>query len=170
MTIIVAQKIKNKIILASDNQTSAGWYKLETSTANSLRAKLLKISEDFAIASAGDVKEITIFQRFCQRVKPKSANENDIYDFMVDFKDYCKKTMDNFSFNSAYIIIYNKKIFQIMYWFDVQEKNEYCALWSWMFEALVALDMWWDAIKAVEMAKKFDAYCGWKTMTIELDL
>lgn len=170
MTIIVAKKEKNKIVLACDNQTSFWWYKISTSNDNTNRAKIKKIDESFAIASSGMVQEITIFQRYCERTKPKWDTENDIYDFMIDFKDYCKKTVDGFKFESAYIIVFNKKIFQIFYWYDVQELNNYCALWSWMFEAMVALEMWWDAIKAVEMAKKFDRGCGGETLTLEIDL
>lgn len=168
MTVIIAKREKKKIILACDNQTSWGWYKTDTKTDNSERGKIKQISDSFAIACSWSVQEITIFQRFCERTTPKWSNENDIYDFMVEFKDYCKKTMDKFEFKSWYIIVLSNKIFQVMYWFDVQEKKLHCALWSWMFEAMVALEMWGNAEKAVEMAIKFDRGCGGTIHTIEL--
>lgn len=128
MTIVVAKREEGKIILASDNQTSWGGCKTDTKTSNSERGKIKQIDDQFAIACCGSVEEITIFQRYCESHKPKAVTENAVYDFMIDFKDYCKKGNDKFEFHSAYILVYHGMIFQVMYGYDVQLKNFYSAL------------------------------------------
>lgn len=170
MTIIVAKKEKNKIHLASDNQTTWGDSKLETKNENTNRSKVEKISDDFWIWCSWSVQEITIFHRFCQRTKPKWDTENDIFDFMCEFKDFCEKRIKNFEFNSMYIIVYKWKIFTANWWYNIQEKVKYATAGSWMFCASVAIDMWASAKEAVAMAIKHDLYCGGEVHEIEIEI
>lgn len=168
MTVIVAKREKGKIVLASDNQVTWWEMKLDYTSENSVQAKIYKISNEFAVLCSGRVQEISIFQRYCERSKPKSANENDVFDFMCEFRDFCMKHMTTFSFNSHYIIVFKDKIFDVIRWFEVAERKNHATGGSGLFCANVAIAMWADAIKAVKMAIQFELYCGGEIQTEEI--
>lgn len=169
MTVIVAKREDGNIILAWDNQTTRGWTKLEAKSTNTNRSKVSKINEEYAIGGAWLVEEITIFHRYCQRITPKGSTENDIYDFMVDFKNHCVATMGKFEFNTQYIIVYKSRIFQINYGYHVQEMNDYATIGSGGDCALVAISMGANAVTAVNKAKQFDIGCGGETYYVMIE-
>ena len=170
MTVIVAKfnKKRTKIIIGSDSQTTFGGCKETKEETSSNRGKVLLIEKDYGIACCGRVSEITIFQRYCQRTKPKGSTENDIFDFMMDFKDWATDRQKYFVFQCDYIIVFKGKLFSVLEGYLIEEHFKHIAHGSGHQSAMVALNLGKTVETSVDMAKKFDLYCGGETQIIKV--
>ena len=157
MTVIVAQKTKDSVVLASDRQET--WGRSKSYDVN----KITRVSDDFAVLSSGSSAEASALSRYAKRNRPKAANEEDIYDYIWDFFDYFRKRDSEFQVTGHHIIYYMGRIFSIVGGHLVLEHEDYCALGSGMFAALAAFKLGRDAENAVGIAKEVDLYCGGET-------
>ena len=170
MTVIVAKfnKKRTKIIIGSDSQITFGGCKETKDETSSDIGKVLLIEKDYGIACCGKVSEITIFQRYCQRTKPKGNTENDIFDFMMDFKDWATDRKKDFQFQCNYIIVFMGKMFSVLGGYLVVEHFKHISDGSGHQSAMVALNLGKSVEVAIDMAKKFDLYCGGETQIIKV--
>lgn len=171
MTCIACKKDSEWIYISSDSQSS--WDMIGNKETDKSKDKTKKnhskIYEEnwMVIGACGSVSESNIMKLFAKNHKPKSADEDGMMEFMIEFKERATKKDSWFEYDNEYIIIYQNKIYKC-YWIDVSEVPEYTAIWSWMFFALSALYLWFDTEKAVEVACEFDLYCWWKIQTIHI--
>lgn len=171
MTAIAAKFSKDRkvIVLGSDSQTTWGETKYSKSETTEIKSKILKIESNYAVACSGKCVEIGLFQRYCQRTKPKAANEDAIFDFMVDFHKWVIDRDKDFKFCSQYIMAYKGHIFTIIYGWEVHEHKKYVTGGSGKQCVGVAFSMGADVQKAIEMAIKHDLYCGGDVNLIEVE-
>lgn len=171
MTAIAAKfsKDRKKIILGSDSQTTWGSMKYNSKETTEIKSKITKIEDNYAIACSGSCTEISLFRRYCQRSKPKSASENDVFDFMCEFQTWVIARDKDFKFYSNYIMAFRGKIFQIIYGWAVHEHSEHIAGGSGMQCIGVAFSMGADVKEAIGMAIKHDLYCGGEINIVEVN-
>lgn len=174
MTVIACKVTESKIEIASDTQTTWGHHKMPSyakSHSNvNVDGKLFEVN-DAVIGCAGQCSHIGMFQIFCRKQFPMEMTKDRIFEWISEFKVWSNKEgqvkFEDLSIGG--IIVKDKKAF----WFDcdleVQEITEHFAYGSGMFLALGALELGATAIKAVEVAIKYDLYCGGKVTSITID-
>ncbi len=172
MTAIAARFSKNRKIiqLASDSQTTAGGGKYTPEETSQVKSKIIQIERGYAIGCCGKVSEISLFQRYCKRTKPKGSTEDDIFDFMVDFQTWVKERISKFEFQTAHVLVFKGKLFTILRGFTVYEHKEYASAGSGAECIDVCFNMGGDARTAIEMAKKFNLYCGGETVLLDVEV
>ena len=172
MTVIAAKfsEDKKKIVIGSDSQTTRGGQKFTPEDSTQVKSKVLKLDNNYAIACAGLVSEISLFQRYCKRTKPKDATEDAIFDFMVDFKDWITNKNNKFEFTSTYIIAYKGKLFNVIYGYQVHEHLDYATGGSGQQCVNVAFALNQDVKTGIEMAIKHDLYCSGEICLIEVEV
>ena len=170
MTVIVAKFNKNrtKIIIGSDSQITRGRKKYDNESDSSSFGKVSLINEKYAIAGCGSLEGCSIFQRYCQRTTPKGNTENDIFDFMVDYVYWAKDKNSRFVIDCNFLMAFNGKLFSILDGYLVQEHLEHVSDGSGYQSAMVALNLGKSVEVAIDMAKKFDLYCGGETQIIKV--
>lgn len=162
MTIIVAKKEKNEIIISSDSQVS--WGRNKTLDGN----KIFEVNGLF-FATSGLLSESNLLKNFSQTHKPKYANEDAVLEFFAEFAEYKQKFVSTKELENHNFLVFEKRIFSIIE-IDVKEIETFSALGSGMFLALGALELGATTEKAVDVAKKYDLYCGGETKTIKIKL
>lgn len=171
MTVVAVKRIKNKVQMSCDDQTTyANEYKIkkEKGTHPHDVGKIF-IENGMLIGCSGYVSESNLMKLFAKNHKPKSATQDSLMEFLLEFRDYiAKKTGDdNYELYNHIIIVVEGKIFTC-FGIDVEEKKEFWAVGSGMFLALAAMHLGKDTEDAVDVAKTFDLYCGGDTYTLEI--
>lgn len=171
MTVVAVKKIKNKIQMSCDDQTTYGYeYKVKKEKSDNPRdvGKIFQ-ENDMMIGSSGYVSEANLLKLFAKNHKPKSASQDSVLEFLLEFRDYVAKRIgdDNYSVENHIILVYKKKIF-VCYGMHVQEYRNFWAVGSGMFLAIAAMHLGKDTISAVDVAKEFDLYCSGETHTLEI--
>lgn len=171
MTVIAVEKTKKEIRMSCDSQTSAGKNKFDKDNGEN-RGKIF-FTKDFemVIGSAGRRSESNLMKLFSKNHKPKSGSCDDVLDYFLEFRDWVAKKTGEAGFKSTnqYIVVFEKKIFDV--WAgDVEEKQDFWAIGSGMFLALSALHFGHGTEKAIEVAKKYDLFCGGKTQTLKIKI
>ena len=153
MSIIAVKKYNDKIILGADSQRTIGGLKEET-------IKVFKVNEDFGFGHCGLSRNSMLFYYFIQTNSIKISNTiEDIYDFMVKFRDFLKEKTTDWKCESDFIIINKGKIFK--YTFDsIFEINEYDAIGSGKDFAKAALYLDKSVYDAVKIACDLTIYCS----------
>jgi ATP-dependent protease HslVU (ClpYQ) peptidase subunit len=172
MTAIAAKfnKDNTKVIIGADSQTTHGGRKYTDKETSQTKSKVIKIDETFAIACCGAVEEISLFQRYCMRTKPKDSTEDAIFDFMCDFNTWVAERIKSFEFHTSHIIVFKGKLFTASYGWTVYEHLKHASGGSGRQCIDVCFDMGGDVEEAIGMAKKYNLYCGGDTKTIELTI
>lgn len=168
MTAIATKVYKDRVEIAADQQTTWGNNKLSASKP-SLYEDGNKIFQDqgMTIGVSGRVRDGNFLKIFIKNHKPKHASEDDVLDFMSEFIDWAKKKDTSFTLESHIILVYESKVFQIIY-LDVKEVKDYSAVGSGMFLCLGAMYMGATPEKAIEVAKEYDLYCGGETQKVSI--
>ncbi len=159
-----------KIIMGSDSQTTWGGMKYNKTETSEIKSKIIKVDKDYAIACCGSCKEISLFQRYCTRTKPKSADEDSVFDFMSEFNEWVLNRIKDFQFKSQYIMAFRGRLFAITYGWEVHEHSDHIAGGSGMQCIGVAFSMGADVKTAIEMAIKHDLYCGGEINIVEVEV
>jgi len=170
MSVVAVRKYKDKIVMASDLQTSWGDSKL-VDAKNQMYLEPAKLWQQngIVIGSAGHVSTSVLLRVFTKTHKPSGNRVEDIIDFLVEFTDWAKKKDSNFKLENHFLIIYENKVFQAIE-YAVHEITEYNAVGSGMFLALGAMYKGSDPEEAVDVAKQFDIFCSGKTDVIIIPL
>lgn len=168
MSVCVVKKSENKIVIAADSQISSYRNKFEGKDRGIEPAKIFQ-SGEITFGTAGYTNVASMFRLFCFSRKPASADEMGILTFLSEFAEWAKKQDPDFKMYNAFIIIFKGKIFNCD-GFEVNEVDNYAAIGCGMFLALGALSMGADPIKAVEVAKKYDLFCGGETISHQIKL
>jgi ATP-dependent protease HslVU (ClpYQ) peptidase subunit len=172
MSVIVVKKTKDKVIFASDSQTTAGWKKQVESKKKMFfnRSKIFEVN-NMVIGCAGAVVGNTLMQIFAKNHTPKTASEDDVMEFMVEFEFWAKKKDVGFNLSeNAFLIFYLNEVFEVCDGLLVSKVGEFAAIGSGSFLALGALYFNHTAQEAVEVAKEYDLFCSGDTVTIEKQL
>jgi len=167
MTVIAVRNKKDSIEIAADQQASYGKSHKIASNDNIYKDGNKIFEENgMVIGACGDVSEYTFMRIFSRNHKPKTATEDSILDYMVEFSEWGLKKNDNFVLTNWYILIFEGKVFEIIQGYDVKEIINFSAIGSGMFLALGALYYNKSVEESVEVAKEYDLYCGGKTQKI----
>lgn len=167
MTVIAVRITTNEISLAADSQNTYGHNKFNSKDLGSNNSKLFSVN-GITAGIAGSVAESCLFQIFCKTHKPAQATIDSLMDFMVEFASWGKDRSADFKPDNHYILIFQKKVFLIMQAILVKNVDKFMAVGSGMFLALGAMEKGATPSEGVEIAKKYDLYCGGDTeeMTI----
>lgn len=131
--------------------------------------KIYKVN-GMLIGAAGFVSESNLLKLFALNHQPRSAEEDSVLDFIVEFRQWvAKKTGENsYSVSNHLVIVFKSKIFEIKE-LDVREVKEFGAIGSGMFLALAALHFGKSVEAAVDVAKIYDLYSGGETQLLTSD-
>lgn len=170
MSVIAVRKFYNRIVMASDLQTSWGYGKLvDEKSQMYLEPSKIWRHNGLTVGSAGYVATSTLFRLFTKTHQPSSATIEGLLDFLVEFTEWAKKKDGGFKLGNHFIIIFRGKVFQAIE-YDVREISEYNAIGSGQFLALAAMYKGAEPEEAVEVAKQFDLFCSGKTDVITVEL
>jgi ATP-dependent HslUV protease subunit HslV len=185
MTIVVAVKKGNRVVMASDSMTSRGNERMPVE--NGTFQKIVRAGRTL-IGGAGWTIYDTIMRDHLARSKPpRLANETDIYRFFVRF---WRALRERYSYvndqpvdekrpfadlDSDFVVAGRKGIFEVGPDMAVVRCERYVAIGSGAHYALGALHALWDriedpealAITACETAVCFDVHCGGKVVTMD---
>lgn len=172
MTVIATKIEKKRIVIGSDSQTTCGHNKQTDSKKDTFpnSTKIIEVNE-MVIGCAGAVVGNALMCVFAKNHRPKTAIEDDIISFMVEFNEWAKKQDSEYQLrNNHFILIFEKKVFEIVDGLLVREVGKFNAIGSGAFLALGALYYDRTVEEAIDVAKEYDLYCGGKTVikTIEL--
>lgn len=175
MTVVAVRKTKNKITMACDEQISHGRQKYLTADNATVkiedRGKIYNVN-GMLIGGAGYLTELNLFKLFCENHKPKAATTDAMLEFIVEFSEwYRKKTGDmTYKLYNDMLIVVDGKIFECGEGFYVVEKSSFATIGSGRWLALAALHYDKTPEEAVEVAKKYDLFCGGETQTLSIDV
>lgn len=177
MSVVVAMKSKNGVILGADSQITMGGVS-KTSMCNS-NYKIWHPNEyaNIVIGSVGSVRELNIIKSTKDLIEEVRYIKKDIdFDYIVnDLVSKMRKTVIDkkaveddkkaFRFNNNYIIAIDDKLYQIQNDCSVIEIDSYTAIGSGSNEALACLhnnngDVQESVVNAVKSAIKNDIYVG----------
>lgn len=168
MSVVAVKLNKDTIEISADNQVSYGGNKLYGEDRGKHPAKIFK-TNDIIFGTAGYTSVASMFRLFCETRKPESATELGILNFLSEFDDWGKSKDNSFKLENNFIIIFENKVFSTSE-FEVNSIESYSAIGSGMFLALGAMYMGADTKKAVDVAKKYDLYCGGDTVSLSIKL
>lgn len=167
MSVIAVRRYKEKIVIASDTQITWGDNKVQkNSELFREEGKIYKIN-GLVVGVTGAIEETNLMRIFCKSHKPSDKRVDSILDFFVEFWEWGKEKKDKFDVDNHYLIVIGDKIYQCA-GLRISEVNEFNAVGSGMFLAIGAMSQGADPEEAVEVAKKYDLYCGGDTYKIEL--
>ena len=185
MTIVVAVRKKNRIVMAADTMTSRGNERMPAE--NGEFAKIVRAG-NVLIGGAGWTIYDTILRDYFQRTRaPRLSTEADIYRFFVRFwrtlrvrysyvNDQPADEKRPFAdLDSDFLVAGKRGIFEVGPDMAVVRCERYVAIGSGAHFALGALHALWDrihdphdlAVKACETAICFDVHCGGRIVTFE---
>lgn len=111
---------------------------------------------------AGSLAHIGLLQIFCKTTKPKELERDFILEWLIAFKQYAlDKAKIGFNDISIHGVIASKgKAFAFYDFMEVNQITDFAAVGSGMFLALGAMESGASADEAVNVAIKYDLYCG----------
>lgn len=162
----IAVKIKEKHIeIAGDSQATWGRNKYPNP---SYADKTLKAegkifqTNGMTIGCAGSVAHIGLLQIYCKTHKPKEMDRDSIIDWFIEFRDWvnirAKIPATDISIHA--ILINDGRAFAFYDFMEVSEIKDFEAVGSGMFLAIGAMELGADVEKAIEVAIKYDLFCG----------
>ncbi len=159
---VIAVKVDDKEIrIASDSQASYGSTKRITGET----PKLQKVN-DMIVGASGTCEETALFIHFCSTHKPDSATEKALSDMMVEFSKWKKERTGDHAIENNYIIVTNAKAFTLV-GFYIHEVKEFDAIGSGRDFALAAMHLGFTPYCGVDVACKFNAWCGGEIIHFE---
>lgn len=162
MTVVVVKNFKDKIVIGADSQHSQ-WSGFKHNHDAPDNAKIWEVTPGWYIGVTGSVEDGMLFREFCGTHHPKNPTKSSIMDFYAEFVDWSRdKTKGTVTVDSAYLMIYEKKIFCI-YGFCVYIVEDFYAIGSGQEIATGVLEVYdkSDCVKkAVLAACKYNAYCS----------
>lgn len=174
MTVVACKVTETNIQIASDSQTTWGDNKMPTHYPDQrnikTEGKLFTINTDTVIGCAGRCSHITLLQMYCRGHLPVEMTNDRIFDWFADFKKWAnveaQVKYEDLSIHG--IIVKDKKAFTFYDDLEVREITDFSAVGSGMFLAIGVLDLGADVEAAVNVAIKYDLYCGGKANVITI--
>ena len=165
MSVIAVKRFPNKIVMSADSQVTFGDHKTQTSGEGLSVSKIYE-SNNIIVGSSGTVVESNFFRLFTDSHLLSTDTELEILRYLVDFTKWMKDFDSSFTApKNHYIIVIGETIAQIL-GLEIHLVESFSAVGSGMWVALGALTQGASCEDAIEAAKKYDLYCGGKTITI----
>ena len=121
------------------------------------------------VGGCGSAEELSLFFEFAKRSKEKLTSVYDVQEFMSKFATCKKAYTDDNKINNAYIIIYDRHVYEVDGMF-VQEVKDYTAIGEGEPYALAALYLGHDVVEAVQAACKFSCFVSEPIVSFEVDI
>lgn len=171
MSVVAFRKTDNKIMMSCDDQTTFGYnkYPKPKDDGNKLDAGKVFKENGMMIGAVGAVAESNLLKLFSKNHKPKTADQDGMLDFLLEFRDFIAKRTgrSDYKIENHYFLAMDGKVFQVME-MDVMERSDFWAIGSGMFLAISALHLGANTEKAIEVAKQYDLFCGGDTLTLTI--
>ncbi len=170
MTVVACKITEAEIVISADSQTTWGGNKLPTYQKNNsnikVDGKLFEIN-GVIIGCAGSCAHVGMLHMFCRKQLPVEMVKDRIFDWLSEFKEWCNKEaqVKYEDLCIGGIIVKDGKAFWFTDYMEVNEITDYFAYGSGMFLALGAMELGASSEKAVEVAIKYDLYCGGDVIT-----
>lgn len=170
MSIVACQIKKDYIEISADQQVTWGDSYKEVTGMNypENSSKLFEVN-NMIIGGSGNTQEFSFLRLFAKNHRPAKADINSVLEYLVEFSDWVRKKDSNFKLSNCLILVFDGKVFETIH-LEVREVKDYTATGSGMFLALGAMEMGADTKKAVDVAKKYDLYCGGETISKRVEL
>ena len=174
MTIIACRVHKDSIEIASDTQTTWGHNKYPTPNKADkqtfVEGKLFTINS-MTLGCAGQLSDIGLMQLFCKTHSPKEMDVDSILEWLMEFQQYASdKAKIAYKDLCVHGILVSKgKAFTFFNWIEAHEIKTFDAVGSGMFLAWGALELGAPVQKAVEVAIKYDLFCGGEVSYLKID-
>lgn len=107
--------------------------------------------EHMIVGGCGSAEELSLFFEFAKRSKEKLTSVYAVQEFMDKFSNCKRAYTDDNKINNAYIIIYDKHVYEVDGMF-VQEITDYTAIGEGEAYALAALHLGHSVEEAVQVA------------------
>jgi ATP-dependent protease HslVU (ClpYQ) peptidase subunit len=151
---VIAVKIENGVIhISGDSQTTWGSNKFPKENYS-----------DKHVKACGKIFQVNIglLQIFCKTHAPNEMERDDILNWLIEFKEWANaKAKIGFNDISIHgIMIRDKRVFCFYDFMDVVEVRQFDAVGSGMWLAIGAMEAGKSSKEAVDIAKKYDLYCG----------
>lgn len=164
MTIIVAKKYKDKIVVASDKQVTHDWH------MKSPFSKIIKI-DNMIIGGAGAGAGCQMMQLFCLENKLKSCGETDVLMFFKKFISYATEFDKEYRKDSNdWLIAFNEEILKVSSGVFIYKDLEVASIGSGSEIALGAVHAGFEPVEAVRLASKLTVYCGEGVDSYEIEV
>ena len=121
------------------------------------------------VGGCGSAEELSLFFEFTKRSKDKLTSVYAVQEFMNKFATCKRAYTDDNKINNAYIIIYDKHVYEVDGMF-VQEVKDYTAIGEGEPYALTALYLGHDVVEAVQAACKFSCFVSEPIVSFEVDI
>lgn len=121
------------------------------------------------VGGCGSAEELSLFFEFAKRSKEKLTSVYAVQEFMNKFATCKRAYTDDNKINNAYIIIYDKHVYEVDGMF-VQEVKDYTAIGEGEPYALTALYLGHDVVEAVQAACKFSCFVSEPIVSFEVDI
>ena len=163
MSVVTARVYEDKIVMAADSIIAYGWTKTSPVVENDGKktrnfSKLIEVN-GMLIGGVGSAESIQLMQIFATTHKPKSSNEKDMLDFVVEFNKW-KNDMPASSIDSAdaeFLIAVDGELFCIggLY---IEHVMNYSAIGAGMDYALAALYLGHSPAEAAKTACELNCF------------
>lgn len=120
------------------------------------------------VGGCGSAEELSLFFEFAKCSKDKLTSDYAVQKFMNKFSAFKRAYTDDNKINNAYIIIYDKHVYEVDGMF-VQEVKDYTAIGEGEAYALAALHLGHD-VEAVQAACKFSCFVSEPIVSFEVDI
>ena len=119
------------------------------------------------VGGCGSAEELSLFFEFAKRSKKKLTDIHTVQQFMDDFTLFKKSYTDDNKINNAYIIIYDKHVYEVDGMF-VQEVKDHTAIGEGEPYALTALHLGHSVVAAVRAACDLCCFVSEPILTYEV--
>lgn len=175
MSIILAKKERNKILIGSDSQETYG----EDCKENVLNSKLKQIEHGIYIGGAGDAHVCNMLYTYSEKYSLKNVNTNmAIIEYFSEFSSWLKELVDLESDDKVnplalcqFIIINDNKLWQfINYYVREINEGEYVAIGSGSQSALTCTRLSNSIEDILKAVCSTNIYCGLPLKLMEIDI
>jgi len=173
MTVIACKVNKGFIEMASDSQTTWGRNKYPQKDITDMEVKAsgkIYKTNGVIMGCSGDNAHIGLMQLFCKTHLPKRMDKDSIMEWFIEFKEW-SYTKAKIEFDKLYIqgiIVKDKRVFAFFDHLEIFEIKTFFAVGSGAYIALGAMESGVSVKRAVEVAIKYDLYCGGKVNYIKI--
>ena len=171
MTVIIAQNLKDKIVLSADSSVFQGHNKYHSN--NHINWRKIRQVNGITFSSCGLLKDIINFELYCSTRKPESNTALSMQRFFVDFKKWLnenKLITDNDSLNSNFFVVYDGMLFHYMEGAIYEIiKGEFQTDGAGKCESYMAMYLGKTPKEAVELTIKMNVWTSGETQIVEIN-
>ena len=167
MTVLAAQKTKDKIILGADK---GAFYK-NGFKKNGFN-KIIKVN-DLIFSFTGPIDELQIFELYASCRKPENNSILGITKFFIDFQKYCRLDLqidNNFKVEGHYFLVFDKKLFHYNSSVKEIKENEFETDGAGFQEAYMCMFLGFDVKTAIEKTIECNIWTSGGVDIVEIDL